>query len=179
MKKIKLLTLSLGTVLAFMSCKQESNAHDHADHDHAAHEHADHEGHEHGDDMDHEEHDMESHEHGEEGHEHSAVQEDIVLNNGEKWVVNDEMKPHIAKSEELLKAYDGDYKALAEALTAENNKLIKSCTMEGESHDELHKWLHPHLEMVKELAKTEDQAQADEQINALKSSYELYHHYFN
>ncbi|MBW7891309.1 MAG: hypothetical protein H3C48_09875 [Chitinophagaceae bacterium] len=107
----------------------------------------------------------------------------IELDNGNKWTVNDEMKPFVSKGEELVNSYlqsqQTDYKQLAQQLKEENNQLIKSCTMDGRSHEELHKWLHPHLEMVEELAKEEDAGKAKELVAQLQKSYETYHQYFN
>lgn len=88
---------------------------------------------------------------------HDESSEAIELNNGEKWVVNDEMKPFVGKGEELVNTYiqnrQSDYKTLAGQLKDQNSQLIKSCTMDGKSHDELHKWLHPHLDIVKTLSR--------------------------
>lgn len=116
-------------------------------------------------------------------HEHDESSEIIELNNGKRWVVNEEMKPFVLKGEELVNAYvqDGqsDYKALAEQLKDQNNQLIKSCTMNGKSHDELHKWLHPHLELVKMLENEAEETKAGELILKLKESYHEYHQYFD
>lgn len=107
----------------------------------------------------------------------------LTLNNNEKWLVNDEMKPHILKGEELVTLYikenGTDYKQLAANLKEENSKLIKSCTMKGESHDELHKWLHPHLEIVSDLENATEIPQAQEIVQKLSASYETYHQFFN
>lgn len=106
----------------------------------------------------------------------------IELNAGEKWMVNDEMKPNIAQGEAALNDYiasnSTDYQSLAEKLKEADSKLISSCTMEGESHDELHKWLHPHLELVGELAAAPDQKDADKVVQKLKKSYENFWVYF-
>ncbi|MDO5655453.1 MAG: hypothetical protein Q4G27_04870 [Flavobacteriaceae bacterium] len=104
--------------------------------------------------------------------------EPIELNAGEKWKVNEEMKPFVITSEEMLQDYDGDYALLAQNLKDQNAKLIKSCTMEGKSHDELHKWLHPHMEIVKELENAPDAAQADKVVKKLEGSFQTYHTYF-
>lgn len=116
-------------------------------------------------------------------HNHDEVSEVIELNNGEKWVVNNEMKPYILKGEEFLAAYvqsnQTDYKKLAKSIDGQNEDLIKSCTMDGKSHDELHKWLLPHLELVEELEKESDHAKAKEIVDRLQKSYQHYHQYFN
>lgn len=107
----------------------------------------------------------------------------IRLNNNEKWIVNEEMKPFVLNGEELLASYSKenktDYKKLAADLKAENNKLIKSCTMDGASHDELHKWLHPHLDLVNRLAEIDNPEKAKALIAEITASYQMYHQYFN
>ena len=116
-------------------------------------------------------------------HRHDESSEAIELNNGEKWLVNEEMKPFVLKGEELANAYiqnnQTDYKALAQKLKDQNSQLIKSCTMDGKSHDELHKWLHPHLEIVKALEDEADASKANEIVSQLQYSYQHYHNYFN
>ncbi len=108
--------------------------------------------------------------------------EALKLNNGKKWKVNAEMQPHILQGQEILQAYiaaeDTDYKALAEALKAQNTKLIKSCTMDGTSHDELHKWLYPHIQLIKDLSKASNVEEAELAIAGLEQSFTTYHAYF-
>jgi len=112
-------------------------------------------------------------------HENHSDETTIELNESEKWVVNEEMTPFIENAENILNQYDNaDYKNLAEQLSEQNQSLINSCTMDGKSHDELHKWLHPHLELVKALGKAENEEKANETISELKNSFETYHTYF-
>ncbi|MCO5291494.1 MAG: hypothetical protein M9959_07140 [Chitinophagaceae bacterium] len=116
-------------------------------------------------------------------HQHKESFEALELNNGEKWKVNDEMKPFVQKGEELVNTYiqkgKTDYKTIAEQIKDQNSQLIKSCTMDGKSHDELHKWLHPHLELVKELENESNVEKVHEIISKIQYSYNLYHQYFN
>jgi hypothetical protein len=116
-------------------------------------------------------------------HQHDESSEAIELNNGEKWLVNEEMKPFVVKGEELVNSYiqnnQTDYKALAQQVKEQNSQLIKSCTMGGKSHDELHKWLHPHLEIVKAIENETDATKANEIVSQLQHSYQEYHQYFN
>lgn len=113
---------------------------------------------------------------------HSHGEEKIELNNGQKWAVNEEMKPHIEQGRVILNTYltngDTDYEKLAKDLQEQNSSLIKSCTMDGKSHDELHKWLHPHLELVKELSKAETPEEVNKVTDKLKASYEIYDQHF-
>ncbi|WP_026976342.1 hypothetical protein [Flavobacterium tegetincola] len=118
----------------------------------------------------------------EEAHNKGASDE-LQLNDNQKWVVNEEMKPHILQGEELIVSYtathDTDYVRLAEKLTELNNNLIKSCTMEGSAHDELHKWLQPHLEMIDALKIASGQDKAQELIQNISTSFQTYHIFFN
>jgi len=114
---------------------------------------------------------------------HAHENEPLELNNGEKWVVNEEMKPFVRRGHELVHGFiaerRSDYHELAEQLTEQNNQLIQSCTMEGKSHDELHKWLHPHLELVQELKNENDAAEADKIVLEIQQSYLEYQDYFD
>ncbi|MEZ5050346.1 MAG: hypothetical protein R2766_11925 [Saprospiraceae bacterium] len=110
---------------------------------------------------------------------HSHEQMVIELNNGQKWLVNDEMSPYILAAEKVLNDYNGDdYETLADELESQNKKLIKSCTMDGKAHDELHKWLHPHMQLIESLGDAENMAQANTIIEQLKESFNTYHTYF-
>lgn len=118
-------------------------------------------------------------------HEHHVTTADhyemVELNDGVRWLVNDEMKPYVMQGESRVKSFienkETDYKALAEDLTEQNNLLIESCTMDGKSHDELHKWLHPHLELVAAL-KEADQKKGESLVREIRDSYDRYHQYF-
>ena len=118
--------------------------------------------------------------HNDEGLESS---EGIRLNNNQKWDVNNEMKPFVVKGEQLVNTYlntkETDYKKLVVELNYQNEQLIKSCTMDGASHDELHKWLHPHLELTQKLEKQIDSETAVSTVLDLQKSYMQYHEYFN
>lgn len=109
-------------------------------------------------------------------------QSEITLNNGEKWKVNSEMKPHIEKGSEILNEFisqkNTDYQALADSLKTQNNNLIKSCTMKGESHDELHKWLHPHMELIEQLSNAPNLKEAEGIISQIELSFKTYEKHF-
>ncbi len=114
-----------------------------------------------------------------EEYDHDKAKQSIELNNGQKWKVNTEMIPYVLDAEKAFREYDNiDYKGLAKKLEEKNQGLIKSCTMDGKSHDELHKWLHPHLELVKSLSEAGEIKNANEIIEQLKESFKTYHTYF-
>ncbi len=96
--------------------------------------------------------------------------------------MNPEMSPYILESETILNNYtqtkSNNYKQLAEQLADKNSGLINSCTMKGESHDELHKWLHPHMELIESLSNAKNSETAQTLILELQKSFETYHMYF-
>jgi hypothetical protein len=50
--------------------------------------------------------------------------------------------------------------------------------MDGKSHEELHKWLAPQLELVEELRKENNAEKEKELVHKLVDSYKIYHQYF-
>lgn len=106
----------------------------------------------------------------------------IELIDGNKWLVNEAMKPHINQAERLLHDYmqDGgvDHRQLAISMKAHNMDLINSCTMTGQSHDQLHLWLHPHLNLLEQLALADTDGLANDIIEEIQSSFSIYHRYF-
>ena len=115
-------------------------------------------------------------------HSHESGGPGLELDNGNKWVVNEEMKPFVVKSEQILDDYSAsdatDHQALAAQLKNENEALIKSCTMTGKSHEELHKWLQPHIGLIDALGKADDKEQANILVSDLKTSFDTYHAHF-
>lgn len=118
-------------------------------------------------------------------HEKSEEHDESVkleLNNGEKWPVNNEMKPYITETKTQLNAYkpeNSDYKMLATNLSATNDNLVKSCTMTGKPHDVLHAWLAPHMKEIEKLKNAENRDDANKIVGELKESMDDYHQYFN
>lgn len=106
----------------------------------------------------------------------------IELNNGEKWSVNEEMKPFIQESETILAEYvennSAEYQNLASQLKEKNSALISSCTMQGKSHDELHKWLHPHMKLIDKLGNAQNADEAERIVAELEVSFETYNQHF-
>lgn len=112
-------------------------------------------------------------------HEHDNLQ----LNKGKKWKVNAAMKPLITESEILIKDYHSnsytDFSTLAKQLSNNNNELISRCTMKGQAHDELHKWLMPHIKLVQRLEQTKSTKKANLIIQELRVSFATFNTYFN
>ena len=117
-----------------------------------------------------------------EGHGHDAESESLKLNEGEKWKVNAEMLPAIQSMENDISSFESagskDYNALAGGLQKNIGLLTKSCTMTGQGHEELHKWLLPLIAEVKALSEADDEKVAAEKFQKIKASFEDYHQYF-
>jgi hypothetical protein len=79
---------------------------------------------------------------------------------------------------QYIESKSQDYQNLAAQLKEKNSGLIKSCTMKGESHDELHKWLYPHIELIESLSKAESTEQANKFITDLQASFSTYNQHF-
>lgn len=117
-----------------------------------------------------------------EEHHHEADTDSIILNKGEKWKVDEKMMTYIRSMESdvagFSKAKPEDYKALAEKLKKNIDLLTSNCTMEGEAHDELHKWLLPFIELVDEFSKAANGNEAEEKFRHIKHSFETFNMYF-
>jgi hypothetical protein len=163
MKKIILSALLGLAVIVSCEKKQEEHAEHVTTEQTATDDHANHEDHEKSDD----------------DHDESAK---LELNNGAKWIVNEEMKPSVAEGEKQLNNYqpeNGDYKKLAADLSTSTDNLVKTCTMTGVPHDALHAWLAPHMKEIEKLKNAENREKANEIVRELKESMEEYHQFFN
>lgn len=117
-----------------------------------------------------------------EEHQHDDELQIIELNNGEKWKVDANMITHIRNMENDIISFSAteqkDYKLLTEKLQTNIDLLTSSCTMTGKSHDELHKWLLPYIDLVKELSEAKDDAEATKQFKNIQSSFTTFNQYF-
>ena len=108
--------------------------------------------------------------------------EEIVLNNGEKWKVDDNMMEHIRNMEKDVVAFGKDtkkdYAAISKKLLANIDLLTSNCTMTGKAHDELHKWLLPYIDLVGELEAAENDEKAAEFFEEVEHSFHTFNEYF-
>ena len=73
----------------------------------------------------------------------------IQLNGGEKWVVAPEMMAHIQSMQNGVQlSTEIGLDSLAIQLNHDLDLLTSNCTMTGQAHDELHKWLLPFIQLV-------------------------------
>ena len=118
----------------------------------------------------------------EEMHDHDK-HEDIVSNNGEKWKVAPNMMAHIAKMNTDVVNFKGselkDYKELSDKLIDSSNLLTSNCTMTGQAHDELHKWLLPYINMLNALSEVKNKENAKIQYEKIDAAFKELNNYFN
>jgi len=111
-------------------------------------------------------------------HEHDGV----VLNNGEKWEVVEHMMAHIQRMENDVTNFNGktvvEYKTLSEDLIDNLNLLTSNCTMTGQAHDELHKWLLPYIDLANEFTEIETEVEAEEYFQQIQTSFVTFNQYF-
>lgn len=115
-------------------------------------------------------------------HHHDDESEAIELNNGEKWQVDANMINHIRNMENDINSFANveqkDFKSLAEKLQSNIDLLTSNCTMKGKAHDELHKWLLPYIDMVKELSEAKDETEASKHFENIQISFTTFNQYF-
>ena len=115
-------------------------------------------------------------------HHHDDESEAIELNNGEKWTVDANMLTHIRTMENDVVSYakveQKDYKSLSEKLQSNIDLLTSNCTMKGKAHDELHKWLLPYIDLVKEFSEAKDETEASQHFENIQISFTTFNQYF-
>ncbi|MDH5719392.1 MAG: hypothetical protein OEZ13_02105 [Spirochaetia bacterium] len=122
------------------------------------------------------------HEHSE--HEHGEVSTEMTLNNGEKWKADIQTKrfvmamihfvEKVSVKENLTKA---EYIDAGETLKGSFNSIIANCTMEGQAHDELHKFLMKLSPNIEELRKGNLET-AKHALEESKNTLKLFQNYF-
>ena len=113
---------------------------------------------------------------------HAHGDEEIQLNQGQKWKVDAEMLSIIRTMENDVASFKGselaEYNSLSEKLKNNIDLLTSNCTMKGQAHDELHKWLLPYIDSVKELSEAKDETTASAQLLKVKKSFAQFNEYF-
>lgn len=108
---------------------------------------------------------------------------EIVLNNGIKWKANKETTDGVmlmlSYIDEGQATTSNEYRALGNRLNAVKNTVVKECTMDGASHDNLHIWLHPLIKKIAMLQKTQNKEEGALLLSDIKMHLEGYYDYFN
>lgn len=106
----------------------------------------------------------------------------IVLDNGEKWKVDDNMMIHIQNMEIEINSFDSqnenDYNNLAKSIDNHLDLLTGNCTMKGQAHDELHKWLLPFLDLSEEFSASQTIEEFTTNFEKIKTSFITFNTYF-
>jgi len=107
---------------------------------------------------------------------------EIKLDNGKKWQANLETNEGVDKMLKLVKSSDPktikEYHELASKLNGHKNFLVKKCTMEGPSHDNLHIFLHPLIEKIEILQNVSTTNEGLKAKASIKENLEGYYNYF-
>jgi len=155
MKKIFLITT---IAISFIACKNEGSHENHDDHKH-----------------------QEEAVVQEENHHHDEIEE-IVLDNGNKWKVVETMAVYILNMEKAVNEFETlenkDYAVLAKTIDENITELTSKCTMEGQAHDELHKWLVPFIELSEKFDGATELENQENIYQKFKASFETYNTYF-
>jgi hypothetical protein len=108
---------------------------------------------------------------------HANMEGPIVLDDGNKWEVPAEMMKHIKTMEFDAKFFNDStlqgHAALAGKLKATLDELTSNCTMKGQGHDELHKWLLPHIDNVDAYMQMTNLDSATAKLEEIKASFDL------
>ncbi len=106
----------------------------------------------------------------------------IQLDHGQPWKVDDNMMEIIKKMDDEVASFSGktynDYQVLAMDLTEQIDALTSNCTMTGQAHDELHKWLLPYIDLVNDFAKADNPDDAHTGLMKIKTSFETFNKFF-
>lgn len=107
---------------------------------------------------------------------------EMKMDNGNKWQANLETTEGVDKMLGLLKSSDPktveDYHSLATKLNEDKNIVVKKCTMEGPSHDNLHIFLYALIEKIEALGKVSTAEEGSKITASIKENLEGYYNYF-
>lgn len=115
-------------------------------------------------------------------HHHDEDNAVIVLNNGEKWKVDDNMMIHIRAMENDINEFntqsEESYKELSKKLDKNIDLLTSNCTMEGQAHDELHKWLLPFIDLSENFKNSKTLQEYATHFEEIKTTFIHFNTYF-
>lgn len=118
-----------------------------------------------------------------EGHDHESS-DALMLDHGKKWMVDEPTRMHVANMEKAVfdpaseNANMEFYQTLAGFLKENIGKLTSDCSMTGQSHDELHKWLYPYIERTKAFSEAKNPEEASSSLMKVKESFTEFHEFF-
>lgn len=106
----------------------------------------------------------------------------MELNDGKRWEANKETTSGIKNMEKLVIGFTKmndvkEYKDLTEKLNEEFQGIFDNCTMTGTAHDQLHNYLVPIIDYLKDL-KSDDLKECKDSYGKLKVHLAEYDKYF-
>ena len=108
--------------------------------------------------------------------------DEIKLDNDKKWDANSETNEGVEKMIVLVNTSEAKtvagYHALASDLNEVKNFVVKECTMEGPSHDNLHVFLHPLIEKIDALGKVSTEEAGAKIKESILKNLDGYYTYF-
>jgi hypothetical protein len=107
----------------------------------------------------------------------------FVLNDGNKWQMDEHTRNAIKNLDSLLKSQQPvksieESKLLGKKLDEELILLIRGCTMEGPAHDQLHVFLGYFYPMVQDLKKETEVESSKKILAKMENLFVEYHKYF-
>lgn len=115
-------------------------------------------------------------------HHHEDDGESVGLNNGEKWEADEHTLSVVedmrAELSDFAKVGEENSHVLADSLTRQLSVLVAGCTMKGPAHDELHKWLVPLTESIKDLAASQEPSGARGEVLEIRKSLNAFDDFF-
>lgn len=112
----------------------------------------------------------------------NAWTEEMKKDNGGKWQSDVTTNEGVKKLQQTFNTQATssleDYHKLAKQLNEDKNYLVENCTMKGPSHDNLHTWLHPLIEKIDALSKTETVEDASKIKHSIDGNINGYYDYF-
>lgn len=112
----------------------------------------------------------------------SLEEETLQLNNGNKWKVTENMMVFIRNMETSVNEFENsenkDYTRLAQIIDKNIRDLTSHCTMEGQAHDELHKWLVPFIELSEKFDVATEPSEQEEIYQEFKKMFLLFNTFF-
>lgn len=113
---------------------------------------------------------------------HHQHDETIALNKGKKWKVDKNMMTHIRNMENEVSIFttesSKDYATLAKKINTNIGLLTSNCTMKGQAHDELHKWLLPFIELSEKFSASKTEKESTAIFQEIKTSFITFNTYF-
>lgn len=107
---------------------------------------------------------------------------EIQKDKGAKWQADELTNEGVKKMQTTIETQStntlSDYHKLAKQLNDDKNYVVKNCTMEGASHDNLHIWLMPLIEKIDALTKIEDVDDAAKLKQSIEENISAYDTYF-